>query len=201
MTNTPLATLYQSLDQHRPATLEALLAGVSLLLPILDAIPNAAIFIKDPAARYVLANNTLVQRCGLKRLQPLLGKTSAEVFPAQLGPGYTEQDRRVLKEGRVLEDQLELHLYGSREPGWCLTHKRRCTTRRARSSAWLAFRSTCNQPPTVTLPINAWPRWTSTFASIFTSRSAWASSPVSPIFPWPSWSATASGCSTSRPGR
>lgn len=124
MTNTPLATLYQSLDQHRPATLEALLAGVSLLLPILDAIPNAAIFIKDSAARYVLANNTLVQRCGLKRLQPLLGKTSAEVFPAQLGPGYTEQDRRVLKEGRVLEDQLELHLYGSREPGWCLTHKR-----------------------------------------------------------------------------
>ena len=71
MTDTPLATLYQSLDQHRPATLEALLAGVSLLLPILDAIPNAAIFIKDPAARYVLANNTLVQRCGLKRLQPL----------------------------------------------------------------------------------------------------------------------------------
>ena len=29
MTDTPLATLYQSLDQHRPATLEALLAGVA----------------------------------------------------------------------------------------------------------------------------------------------------------------------------
>ncbi|MGH8349620.1 MAG: helix-turn-helix domain-containing protein, partial [Pseudomonas sp.] len=41
-----------------------------------------------------------------------------------LGPGYTEQDRRVLEQGLVLEDQLELHLYGSREPGWCLTHKR-----------------------------------------------------------------------------
>ncbi len=124
MTNTPLATLYQSLDHLRPATLEALLASVSLLLPILDTIPNAAIFIKDAEARYVLANTTLVQRCGLKRLQPLLGKTSAEVFPVQLGPGYTEQDRRVLEEGRVLEDQLELHLYGSREAGWCLTHKR-----------------------------------------------------------------------------
>ena len=124
MTHDPLATLFQSLDQHRPVTLEALLAGVSLLLPILDAIPNAAIFIKDPDARYVLANTTLVQRCGLKHLQQLLGKTSAEVFPAQLGPGYTEQDRRVLKDGLVLQDQLELHLYGSREPGWCLTHKR-----------------------------------------------------------------------------
>ncbi|WP_085708472.1 MULTISPECIES: AraC family transcriptional regulator [unclassified Pseudomonas] len=112
-------------DEHnRPQTLEALVAGVAALLPMLDVIPNAVIFIKDPDARYVLANRTLVQRCGLKDLKPLLGKTSAQVFPAQLGPGYTEQDRRVLEEGWVLEDQLELHLYGSREPGWCLTHKR-----------------------------------------------------------------------------
>ncbi|MFJ2538693.1 helix-turn-helix domain-containing protein [Pseudomonas sp. NPDC087614] len=110
-------------DGNRPQTLEELLAGATLLLPMLDVIPNAAIFIKDVQARYVLANRTLVQRCGLKDLRPLLGKTSAQVFPAQLGPGYTEQDRKVLEEGFVLEDQLELHLYGSREPGWCLTHK------------------------------------------------------------------------------
>ncbi|MDR2306942.1 MAG: AraC family transcriptional regulator [Paucimonas sp.] len=119
-----LTALYQHLDQHRPESLEALLTGVVWLLPMLDVIANAAIFIKDDQARYVLANRTLVQRCGLKQLQPLLGKTSAQVFPARLGPGYTEQDRRVLEEGLVLEDQLELHLYGSREPGWCLTHKR-----------------------------------------------------------------------------
>ena len=118
------AALYQNLELHRPQSLDALLASVSLLLPMLDVIPNAAIFIKDVQARYVLANQTLVQRCGLKHLQPLLGKTSAEVFPAQMGSGYTEQDRRVLEQGLVLENQLELHLYGSREPGWCLTHKR-----------------------------------------------------------------------------
>ena len=124
MSQTPLTALNQHLDQHRPESLEALLTGVVWLLPMLDVIANAAIFIKDDQARYVLANRTLVQRCGLKHLQPLLGKTSAEVFPARLGPGYTEQDRRVLEQGQVLEDQLELHLYGSREPGWCLTHKR-----------------------------------------------------------------------------
>lgn len=117
------ATLCQGSEAHRPHSIEHLLAGVAQLLPMFDVIPNAAIFIKDLDARYVLANRTLVQRCGLKQLQPLLGKTSAEVFPAQLGPGYTEQDRRVLEEGFVLEDQLELHLYGTREPGWCLTHK------------------------------------------------------------------------------
>ncbi|MFK3771386.1 helix-turn-helix domain-containing protein [Pseudomonas sp. NPDC089406] len=117
-------TLLHTFDHYQPVNLESLLASVQLLLPMLDVIANAAIFIKDTQARYVLANRTLVQRCGLKQLQPLLGKTSAEVFPARLGPGYTEQDRRVLEEGLVLEDQLELHLYGSREPGWCLTHKR-----------------------------------------------------------------------------
>ena len=124
MTQNAFAILSQGSELSRPESLEQLLSGVALLLPMLDAIPNAAIFIKDNAARYVLANRTLVQRCGLKQLQPLLGKTSAEVFPAQLGPGYTEQDRQVLEQGLVLEDQLELHLYGTREPGWCLTHKR-----------------------------------------------------------------------------
>jgi AraC-like DNA-binding protein/PAS domain-containing protein len=116
--------LCQGNEGLRAQTLEEMVAGAAQLLPILDVIPNAAIFIKDLQARYVLANRTLVQRCGLKDLRPLLGKTSAQVFPAQLGPGYTEQDRKVLEQGFVLEDQLELHLYGSREPGWCLTYKR-----------------------------------------------------------------------------
>jgi len=108
----------------RQETLEDLLAGIAILVPVLDVIPNAAIFIKDTQARYVMANSALVHRCGLKELAPLLGKTSADVFPAHLGPGYTAQDRRVLEEGFVYEDQLELHLHGSREPGWCLTYKR-----------------------------------------------------------------------------
>lgn len=120
MPHRAFASLCQGADSTRPHSLEQLLAGVVQLLPLLDVIPTAAIFIKDTQARYVLANRTLVQRCGLPSL---LGKTSAEVFPEQLGPGYTEQDRRVLEQGLVLEDQLELHLYGSREPGWCLTHK------------------------------------------------------------------------------
>jgi AraC-like DNA-binding protein len=122
MDGSVLASIGQ-LGSCRPPSLEALLMGVAQLMPMLDVLPNATIFIKDREARYVLANSTLVQRCGLKSLTPLLGKTSAEVFPAKLGPGYTEQDRRVLEQGHILEDQLELHLYGSREPGWCLTHK------------------------------------------------------------------------------
>lgn len=104
--------------------MEQMLAGIVPLAPVLDAIPTAVIFIKDAKARYLFANRTLVQRCGVKRLDFLLGKTSAEVFPEQLGAAYTEQDERVLRLGIALEEQLELHLFGSREPGWCITHKR-----------------------------------------------------------------------------
>jgi len=82
MPHRAFASLCQGTEANRPHSLEQLLAGVMQLLPMLDVIPNAAIFIKDVHARYVLANRTLVQRCGLKHLQPLLGKTSAEVFPA-----------------------------------------------------------------------------------------------------------------------
>lgn len=118
-----LATLFQSSTPGGPENMQALVEVVAPLVPLLDVVPNAAIFLKDAEARYVLVNRALVERCGQKQASHLLGKTSAEVFPAQLGPGYTEQDRKVLRNGRTLEGQLELHLYGSREPGWCITHK------------------------------------------------------------------------------
>ncbi|MCD4485577.1 AraC family transcriptional regulator [Chromobacterium vaccinii] len=123
MTSETVEKIARWRDDIRPATIDQLLAGVAPLLPVLDLIPNAAIFIKDRQARYLCANQTLVQRCGLKDLRPLLGKTSAEVFPAQLGPAYTAQDLKVLQDGLVLESQLELHLFKNREPGWCLTYK------------------------------------------------------------------------------
>lgn len=86
MMQSAFATLCQGSESNRPQTIEELLAGVGLLLPMLDVIPNAAIFIKDVQARYVLANRTLVQRCGLKDLQPLLGKPAPRYFPRSWGP-------------------------------------------------------------------------------------------------------------------
>ena len=106
-----------------PCDLDELLGSLQLIAPLLDAMPGVVFFIKDGQARYVLVNQTLVQRCALKERQALLGKTAEQVFPARFGPRYTEQDRRVLDGGPPLRDQLELHLYPGREPGWCLTHK------------------------------------------------------------------------------
>ncbi|XSS64740.1 helix-turn-helix domain-containing protein [Pseudomonas sp. B11] len=115
--------LPRAMAAQRPRDIDSLLANLALVMPLLDGIPSAVFFVKDLQARYLIANLTLAQRCGFKNIRPLLGKTSAEVFPEMLGPVYTEQDRRVLLQGITIKGQLELHLYGSREPGWCLTHK------------------------------------------------------------------------------
>ncbi|MDF5828378.1 PAS domain-containing protein [Pseudomonas aeruginosa] len=53
----------------------------------------------------------------------MLGRSADEVFPSSLGPLYAEQIGAWLRGGATLENQLELHLYPGRQPGWCLTHK------------------------------------------------------------------------------
>ncbi|EIU7160239.1 AraC family transcriptional regulator, partial [Pseudomonas aeruginosa] len=101
----------------------SLLASLRQVEALLDAMPGVVFFVKDERARYVLVNRTLARRCGVKDKAELLGRSADEVFPSSLGPLYAEQDRRVLRGGATLENQLELHLYPGRQPGWCLTHK------------------------------------------------------------------------------
>lgn len=89
---------------------------------LFDALPDVVFFVKDAQGRYVVVNQTLVRRCGLKQKSALVGRTAAQVFPAAFGTLYQEQDRQVLSGGEI-RDRLELHLYPDRDPGWCLTHK------------------------------------------------------------------------------
>jgi AraC-like DNA-binding protein len=45
------------------------------------------------------------------------------VFPRRFGRIYTAQDKAIINVGNQMIDQLELHLYPGRQPGWCLTCK------------------------------------------------------------------------------
>lgn len=105
------------------ALLDGMVAHFALLEPVFDAMPDVVFFVKDTEARYVLANRTLASRCGFRNKLDLLGKTAEQVFPARFGRIYTAQDKAVVAQGGKLIDQLELHLYPGREPGWCLTCK------------------------------------------------------------------------------
>lgn len=90
---------------------------------LFDQTPDIVFFVKDRQARYVVVNEALVARCGLRRKAEMLGKTAAEVFPAPLGTGYVEQDLLVLRTGAPIRNRLELHIYPGGLRGWCLTHK------------------------------------------------------------------------------
>jgi len=108
-----------------PGTVDfaAQVASVAGWLGMLDDLPDAVVFLKDERGRYVFANRTLAQRLGVPSPDALLGKTAADVFPAPLGDRYVAQDAGVLA-GQDLSGQLEVHLYPTRQPGWCLTSKR-----------------------------------------------------------------------------
>lgn len=105
------------------ASFAQMVAHFSLLEPLFDAMPDVVFFVKDHEARYVIANTTLAARCGFKDKRALLGKTAEQVFPSRFGQIYTAQDQAVVQLDSSLIDQLELHLYPGRQPGWCLTSK------------------------------------------------------------------------------
>jgi AraC-like DNA-binding protein len=105
------------------SSLADMVAHFALIEAVFDAMPDIVFFIKDTEARYALANTTLALRCGLKDKRALLGKTAEQVFPVRFGRIYTAQDKFVLAQGSKIIDQLELHLYPGRHPGWCLTCK------------------------------------------------------------------------------
>lgn len=90
---------------------------------LFDALPDVVFFIKDAAGRYVRVNQTLADRCAGGAKAKLIGKRPEEVFPAALAASYARQDEAVLKTGKPVEHQLELHIYPGHKAGWCLTTK------------------------------------------------------------------------------
>lgn len=90
---------------------------------LFDGLTDVAYFLKDAQGRYVVVNQTLASRCGWADKSKLVGKTPSEVFPAPLGERYQAQDAALLKSGKALLNELELHLHPSGDAGWCLTTK------------------------------------------------------------------------------
>ena len=94
-----------------------------LLEQLFDQTPDVAFFIKDSAGRYLVVNQSIVERHGLQRKAQLIGRRPCDVCPGDFGRIPSAQDVAVLRTGRPLLDHLELHWYAPHKPGWCLTTK------------------------------------------------------------------------------
>jgi len=109
------------MDEHR--LLQTGIEAAGFVKDLLDRILDIVFFVKDPEGRYRLVNQTLVERCGKRSKEDLLGRTAREVFPHPLGNRFLEQDLAVAASGRPVIQNLELHLYPTGREGWCLTDK------------------------------------------------------------------------------
>jgi len=90
---------------------------------LFDRLADVVFFIKNRRGEYVVVNRTLVERCGLHEKNELLGRRPDELFPGPLVHAYRLQDEAVLRDGRAILNQLEIHFHASGARGWCLTNK------------------------------------------------------------------------------
>ncbi|EMI46762.1 AraC family transcriptional regulator [Rhodopirellula sp. SWK7] len=90
---------------------------------LFDHLTDSVFFIKNASGEYLVVNETLVQRSGVRDKGDVIGRTAEQLLQPPLGQRYTDQDQRVIETGRPLLAQLELHLYSSGIVGWCITTK------------------------------------------------------------------------------
>jgi PAS domain-containing protein len=95
----------------------------SALEELFDVTYDIVFFVKDALGRYVMVNQTMVERLNLTSKRDLLGRTSADLYPAPLGQSYLEQDLYVIQTGQKIINKLEHQLYLNGESGWCVTNK------------------------------------------------------------------------------
>ncbi len=101
----------------------ALLMDARLVEQVADLMHDTAFFIKDVTGRYVLVNQSLVVRHGLKDKSQMLGRRPCDVCPGDYGRIPTEQDEQVLRTGRPIIERLELFWRRPNVPVWGLTSK------------------------------------------------------------------------------
>lgn len=95
----------------------------SLLETLFDQADDVAFFVKDAEGCYVVVNDSLVARHGLRNKAEVIGKRPCDICPGDFGRIPTDQDARILRTGRPLLGHLELHWYRPRNPVWCITTK------------------------------------------------------------------------------
>jgi PAS domain S-box-containing protein len=94
-----------------------------LIEQVADLMHDTAFFIKDVLGRYIVVNQSIVERHGLENKSQMLGRRPCEVSPGEYGRIPTEQAQHVLRTGRRIVERLELFWRKPNSPAWGLTSK------------------------------------------------------------------------------
>lgn len=90
---------------------------------LFDSLTDLVYFLKNAGGQYMIVNQALVERCGLRDKRELIGRTADQVYPAPLGQSYRAQDDAIIKTGEPILNHLELQIYPGGGTGWCVTNK------------------------------------------------------------------------------
>lgn len=90
---------------------------------LFDQFSDIVFFIKDSRGQYIVVNDALVKRCGLRSKDELIGKMPEEVHPSPFGREYQKQDEEILSHGKPIINKLEIQMGPSLDLYWCLTTK------------------------------------------------------------------------------
>jgi AraC-like DNA-binding protein len=90
---------------------------------LFDRQPDLVFSVKDRDGRYVAISEACAERCNLPNKRHAIGKTAHDLFPRHMADRYVLQDAAVFSTRQPVVDNLDLTLFNSRKPGWCLTNK------------------------------------------------------------------------------
>lgn len=99
------------------------LQHITIIMPLINRLPNMTFFIKDNLGRYQLVNSNLIKRSRAKSIEDVMGLKAKDVFDGIYGQRHSALDERVFKNKLKVVNYLELHFYQSGMAGWCFTTK------------------------------------------------------------------------------
>ena len=97
---------------------------VAALHDVFVGVPHVMFCVKGADGRYLAVNQAFAERAG-RSVEAVLGRTAADLFPADLAASYEAQDRRVLATGEAIRNELELILRPDGSRGWYVSTKTR----------------------------------------------------------------------------
>ncbi|QDZ08006.1 AraC family transcriptional regulator [Sphingomonas panacisoli] len=93
--------------------------SLALLDQVFGRLANCPCFVKDRDLRYVLANQAMLDMCGLRHRRELIGHTPHDIYPPAHAARFEAEERRVLA-GEAITDWFELIEPSRQAPTWLL---------------------------------------------------------------------------------
>jgi len=99
--------------------------ALAAVADVLATTPHVMFCIKSVDGTYLAANQAFADRAGVAAVGDVVGKSAADLFPADLVDRYAAQDDAVMRTGQTLSNELEVITRPDGSYGWFLTSKSR----------------------------------------------------------------------------